>query len=136
MEISASWYFKFPRIVIAIPILLVAGLNTFYHLVMLVLMEWDLFIGNLFLWFLFGQLVAGFVGVLTVTVSWAPVILLPILWESRRIWGIGKIALFAAGLLASVVLSSFISILALQGLDSVAGLRTTLWWARLWGVAE
>ena len=136
MEFSMSWYFKGPRMVITIPILLLVGLNVVYHTVMAFLMQIDLLIGNFLVWFLFGEFVAGFAGFLAVTLSWAPLALLPFLWDSRRIWGIGKIAIFVVGLPLATGLAGLVSALSLGLIDFFAPLRATLWWAQLWGVTD
>ena len=133
---GVGWYFSGVRMVVTIPLLLLMGLNVAYHMVMMGLMQVDFLIGNFFLWLFFGELVIGTIAGFAVTMSLLPVALLPILWDSLRIWGIGKIGLFVIGLAISAAASGFISVVALRLLNWVAGLRTTLWWAELWGVAS
>ena len=128
-----GWYFKWPRVIVTGPILLVAGANLVYYLVMFPLIEIDLLIGNLVAWFFFGQAVFGFLSFIAVALSWAPIVLLPILWDSPRIWGIAKIGIYSAGFMAVLFATGFVSGFTLTLLEAVATLRTTVWWAELWG---
>ena len=130
-----SWYFKWPRVLVTGPILLVAGINLFFYFVFMLLTEFDLFLGNLFLWFFFGEAIFALLAFIPVGLAWAPIALLPLLWESHRIWGIAKVGIFGAGFVIMLFLTGFISTLTLRLLGVVATLRTTLWWAELWGAA-
>ena len=132
---SLGWYFSGLRMVVTVPLLLLMGLNVVYHMVMMALLQVDLFIGNFLLWLLFGELLLGTVAWLAIVASMLPIGLLPMLWDTPRIWGIGKIGIFVIGLAGSAVVAGLISVVALRILNAVAGLRTTLWWAELWGVA-
>jgi len=51
-------------------------------------------------------------------------------------WGVFKIVLFLVILVIATLLSGIISVAVLWLLDVFATLRTTLWWAELWGVVE
>ena len=120
---------------ITIPILIIVGLNFLYHIGMLFLIEIDLFIGNFVVWIFFGQAIGGGIAIFAITVASIPLVLLPHLWNSKGIWGIAKVGIFIFIVAVSAVISGLISFGALKLLNKFADLRTTLWWAELWGVA-
>jgi hypothetical protein len=129
-----AFYFSGIRMLVTVPILLLSSINIIYHVGMLFLIELDLFLGNFIAWLLFGNLIALFGAGIAVTISFLPVIILPLLWYKPGIWGVAKIGLFAAALLLTTVAANLMSILNLAVLDWVAELRTTIWWGELWGV--
>jgi len=131
---SMAWYFSGIRMVVTIPVMLLVGVNVVYHFVMVLLLQIDLFIGNMCLWLFFGQLLGFGLGGLAVAISWTPLLLLPVLWESPRLWGVAKVALFTVGLVVSTALAGTVSAIALTILGVFVELRTTAWWAKLWGV--
>ena len=136
-DTGLGWYFsKQPRSIITIPILLIIGVNVIYHFVMLILIQIDLLIGNFIVWLFLGEVIAGGIAGLALTAAYVPLILLPQLWHSRRIWGIVKIVIFVLLGVACALIAGLISIGALKLVDIFAELRTTLWWAELWGVAS
>jgi len=136
-ETGWAWYFsKRLRSVITIPILLIVGINVFYHFINLFLMEIDLLIGNFFMFVLFGELIVGFLGCLAIIVSYLPLAYLPSIWHSKRMWGIVKIGAFILAVLASVIIASLLSIAGLWFVDKFADLRLSMWWAELWGIAS
>ena len=136
-ETGWDWYFsKRLRSLFTIPIMVIVGINVFYNFVNLLLMEIDLLIGNFILWLFFGEMVVAFLGGLAITVSFLPLAFLPGLWHSNKVWGIAKIGIFILMVVASVIFASLLSFGALWFVDKFAVLRTSLWWAELWGVAS
>jgi len=131
---GVSFYFSGIRMLVTIPILLLSSINIIYHVVMLFLIELDLFLGNFIVWLLFGNVIALFGAGIAITISFLPLIILPSLWYNSGIWGVAKIGLFVAALLLTTVVANLMSVLNLTVLDWVVELRTTIWWGELWGV--
>jgi hypothetical protein len=90
--------------------------------------------GNFLIWLFLGELIAGGIAAFAVTISWIPIILLPHLWQAKRLWGVAKIGIFIIGSFLVTVVANLVSAGAIFLLDIFAEPRTTLWWGGLWGV--
>jgi len=137
-----EFYFSFSlRLLVIIPIFLLVLINLVYHSVLIPLFYIDFLKGvadGFTLRWLIGlglsPLQFGLYA-FPISISILPLLFLPALWNTPRIWGVIKIVIFVAGLVLATAIAGMVSVLSflLVNFFSVADL--SLRWAKLWGAA-
>ena len=135
------FYFTSPlRMLITIPLFLIIGVNLVYHMVLGPFFYIDFFLGfgdtNPILWFIlffvspFQWAIYG----IPITIATIPLVALPLLWHTPKIWGIAKIVIFVVGMTIATVVANLATLMGFGLINALGGARLSLWWAELWGV--
>ena len=130
-----DWYFtRRPRQFFTLPVLFLLGLQVFYYVFMVPLVEIDLLLWNFLVFLFFGLTIGWLIVVIPAMVAYIPIASLPFIWDHWHVSVFVKAPAWLAAVLVALLVPGFIANIGFGLLEALGvSLRATGWWIRLWG---